>query len=137
MSEQDRIDESQSKDGDTLTTADLAGRETQTIERPKEASAAEGQPSREHAEPLFPASDAADLRGRWDGIQAGFVDEPRKAVQDADSLVASAMKRLAETFADERSTLEKQWDSGEDVSTEDLRVALRRYRSFFGRLLSM
>ena len=137
MSEQDRIDEDQSKDGDTLTTADLAGRETQTIERPSETNAAEAQPSAEGAEPLFPASDAADLRGRWDGIQAGFVDEPRKAVQDADSLVASAMKRLAETFADERSTLEKQWDSGEDVSTEDLRVALRRYRSFFGRLLSM
>lgn len=88
-------------------------------------------------EPLFPAQDSIELRARWDGIQASFVDEPRKAVQDADSLVATAMKRLAETFANERSTLETQWDRGDDVSTEDLRVALRRYRSFFGRLLSM
>jgi hypothetical protein len=70
-------------------------------------------------------------------IQAGFVDEPRSAVEQADSLVAGTMKRLAEMFAEERSRLESQWDRGDDVSTEDLRIALRRYRSFFGRLLSM
>ena len=67
----------------------------------------------------------------------GFVDEPRQAVQQADSLVAGAMKRLAEMFAAERAKLEGQWDRGDDVSTEDLRLALRRYRSFFGRLLSV
>ena len=64
------------------------------------------------------------------------MDEPRKAVEDADSLVADLMKRLAETFSQERSSLEEQWDSGEDASTEDLRVALQKYRSFFDRLLS-
>jgi hypothetical protein len=64
------------------------------------------------------------------------VDEPRKAVEEADKLVASVMKRLAEGFANERSKLEKQWDRGDNVSTEDLRVALQRYRSFFDRLLS-
>jgi CHAD domain-containing protein len=58
-------------------------------------------------------------------------------VQDADELVASVMKRLAEVFAAEREKLERDWDSGEDVSTEDLRVALRRYRSFFDRLLAV
>jgi hypothetical protein len=77
-----------------------------------------------------------DLRGRWGNVQASFVDEPRKAVQEADNLVASVMKRLAEGFAKERSTLEQQWDSGDNVSTEDLRVALQRYRSFFDRLLN-
>ena len=87
--------------------------------------------------PLFPAGDADDLRTQWDSVQAGFVDEPRRAVEQADSLVAGAMKRLAETFAEERARLESQWDRGDDVSTEDLRVALQRYRSFFGRLLSM
>jgi hypothetical protein len=65
------------------------------------------------------------------------VDEPRKAVEQADGLVASAMKRLAEVFAEERSHLEQQWDRGDNVSTEDLRVALQRYRSFFDRLLSV
>jgi len=65
------------------------------------------------------------------------VDEPRNAVQEADGLVASAMKRLAEVFAQERSKLEQQWDRGDDVSTEDLRLALQRYRSFFHRLLSI
>jgi hypothetical protein len=87
--------------------------------------------------PLFSQEEAGNLRAKWDAIQVGFVDEPRRAVEDADSLVAMAMKRLAEQFAEERSRLEGQWDRGGDVSTEDLRIALRRYRSFFGRLLSV
>jgi hypothetical protein len=91
----------------------------------------------EQATPLFSPEEAKDLRARWDAIQVGFVDEPRQAVQQADSLVAGAMKRLAEMFAAERAKLEGQWDRGDDVSTEDLRLALRRYRSFFGRLLSV
>jgi hypothetical protein len=87
--------------------------------------------------PLFTNGEAGDLRARWDTIQVGFVDEPRHAVEQADNLVAGTMKRLAEIFAAERSKLESQWDKGENVSTEDLRLALRRYRSFFGRLLSI
>jgi hypothetical protein len=77
------------------------------------------------------------LRSKWDTIQAGFVDQPRKAVEEADGLVASTMKRLAEVFAEERQKLEGQWDRGDDVSTEDLRLALQRYRSFFHRLLTI
>lgn len=91
----------------------------------------------EKSGPLFSAEETANLRSRWDAIQVGFVDEPRRAVQEADGLVATAMKRMAEEFARERSNLEQQWDRGGDVSTEDLRIALRRYRSFFGRLLSV
>ena len=91
----------------------------------------------EQAAPLFSPDEAKDFRARWDSIQVGFVDEPRRAVEQADSLVAGAMKRLAEMFADERAKLEGQWDRGDSVSTEDLRLALRRYRSFFGRLLSV
>jgi hypothetical protein len=87
--------------------------------------------------PLFPSEELQGLRTRWKEIQTAFVDEPRKAVEQADGLVASAMKRLAEVFAEERSGLEKQWDRGESVSTEDLRVALQRYRTFFDRLLSV
>jgi hypothetical protein len=87
--------------------------------------------------PLFAQSDAQDFRQRWEKIQIGFVDEPRTAVQRADELVGSAIKRLAEVFAAERQKLEAEWDKGDDVSTEDLRVALRRYRSFFDRLLSV
>lgn len=89
------------------------------------------------ATPLFPEQELPNLRNSWDDIQAGFVDEPRKSVEEADSLVASTMKRLAEVFAQERSKLEGQWDRGDNVSTEDLRVALQRYRSFFHRLLSI
>jgi hypothetical protein len=87
--------------------------------------------------PLFSEEETAKLRSKWDSIQVGFVDEPRRSVQEADSLVAATMKRLTEQFAAERSNLEGQWDRGSDVSTEDLRIALRRYRSFFGRLLSV
>jgi hypothetical protein len=86
---------------------------------------------------LFPASEAEDFRGRWTEVQTGFVDEPRSAVQDADSLVAEMMQRLAKVFAEERARLEEQWSRGDDISTEDLRQALRRYRSFFDRLLSV
>lgn len=86
---------------------------------------------------LFSPDEASSLRGQWDSIQVGFVDEPRQAVEKADALVAGAMKRLAEMFAAERERLEKQWDRGDSVSTEELRVALRRYRAFFGRLLSV
>lgn len=91
----------------------------------------------EQAAPLFSLEEAKDFRARWDAIQVSFVDEPRRTVEQADNLVAVAMKRLAEMFAAERAKLEGQWDRGDNVSTEDLRLALRRYRSFFGRLLSV
>jgi hypothetical protein len=91
----------------------------------------------EHSTPLFAGNEAEEFRRQWGDIQTGFVDEPRQAVERADALVASAIKRLAEIFARERATLEQQWARGGDVSTEDLRVALRRYRGFFDRLLSV
>jgi hypothetical protein len=94
-------------------------------------------PNMPQSAPLFPSSELEELRERWNGVQAAFVDEPRRAVEQADGLVASAMKRLAEVFAEERSKLEQQWDRGDNVSTEDLRVALQRYRSFFQRLLAV
>ena len=86
---------------------------------------------------LFSPDETNSLRGQWDAIQVGFVDEPRQAVEKADALVAGAMKRLAEVFAAERERLEKQWDRGDSVCTEELGIALRRYRAFFGRLLSV
>jgi hypothetical protein len=86
--------------------------------------------------PLFPQNETQDLRTRWDKAQGMFVDEPRKAVEEADALVANAVKRIAELFTDERAKLEQQWDRGDNVSTEDLRQALRRYRTFFDRLLN-
>jgi hypothetical protein len=114
---------------------------------PQEIEAREGTPGRftppmgkaaqEPNLPLFAQNDTQDFRSRWERIQIGFVDEPRTAVVQADELVASAIKRLAEIFAAERQKLEAEWDKTDNVSTEDLRVALRRYRSFFDRLLSV
>lgn len=92
--------------------------------------------SRDH-EPLFPSAETDNFRRRWNDIQASFVDEPRPSVEKADQLVAAVIQQLAQVFADERSKLEANWSKGDEVSTEDLRQALRRYRSFFDRLLSV
>lgn len=106
-------------------------------ERQAERSAAAAGALKEERSPLFEENEAGGYRTQWEAIQAGFVDEPRAAVEQADALVAQVMKRLAESFASERSNLEQQWDKGGQLTTEDLRVALKRYRSFFERLLSL
>lgn len=110
-------------------TADLANR-LGSKETP--AAVVDGQRA-----PLFADNELGEFRHRWQDIQGSFVDDPRTAVRNADELVASLMTRLARVFADERDKLEHEWDKGENVSTEDLRVALQRYRSFFDRLLSV
>ena len=111
--------------------------EPRAFEDPAPPAGEQGQSGPAGVQPIFDEAEAGELRRSWDGIQAGFVDEPRRAVQDADHLVAATMKRLAETFSDERAGLEAQWARGDDVSTEDLRVALQRYRAFFSRLLAI
>jgi hypothetical protein len=125
-----------------LSTADIAERvdankvdARQVDTRPAQA-VPNGSESQQRA-PLFPDAELGDFRHRWQNVQSGFVDDPRTAVRQADELVASLMKRLADIFADERGKLERDWDKGGDVSTEDLRQALQRYRSFFDRLLSV
>jgi hypothetical protein len=91
---------------------------------------------KETNQPLLPTRQIEDLRNQWTAVQWSFVDEPRKAVEEADQLVGSAIKQIEEVFAAERANLEKQWSRGEEVSTEDLRVCLQRYREFFDRLVS-
>jgi hypothetical protein len=88
------------------------------------------------AGPLLAADDAEGFRARWTDVQTGFVDAPRQAVEQADELVAEVMQHLARTFADERGRLEGHWDRGDEVSTDELRTAFQRYRSFFERLLA-
>ena len=121
------------------STAELAeaGSSTESLANAQIRSERETGPMEAGQAPLFPDNEANELRGRWDAVQASFVDEPRQAGEQADELVANAMKRLAETFAQERSNLEAQWDRGDSVSTEELRIALQRYRAFFGRLLAI
>jgi hypothetical protein len=87
--------------------------------------------------PMFGSQETADFRSRWYKIQTEFIDDPRRCVQQADQLVAETVNRLTEIFAQEREKLEREWDHGENVSTEDLRLALQRYRWFFDRLLSV
>jgi hypothetical protein len=86
---------------------------------------------------LFDDSELQSFRGRWEQVQSDFVDEPREAVQKADDLVSDLVERLTSGFSQTRSGLEEQWKKGEEASTEDLRVALTRYRAFFQRLLKV
>ena len=139
-------EETRSDGTERLTTAQVAAvQEAATHEERKEVSGnrtpvgpgpADAEADQE-SEPLFDEAAIGKHRERWQAIQADFVDDPRQAVKQADELVAELIAQLAKSFADERSRLEGQWDRGDDVSTEDMRIALRRYRSFFGRLLSI
>ena len=86
---------------------------------------------------LFAGDDVADLRARWAGVQAAFVDDPKDCVQKADHLVSDVVEQLTTGFAQARSRLEEQWSRGQEASTEDLRVALMHYREFFDRLLAV
>ena len=101
-----------------------------------DAQGQEDESMRAGHEPLLPSDQTERFTSRWQEIQTSFVDQPRDAVAEADALVADLMQRLAASFSQERERLEGQWDRGDDVSTEDLRVALTRYRSFFDRLLA-
>jgi hypothetical protein len=131
----------------TLTTADLAaaaepgrpGPASDAPERPPRPEAVDSSAPRreEQLAPLFSPDGTSDFQKRWDAVQIAFVDDPRQAVQRADELVAQVMKSLAETFSNERAKLEGQLNAKEGASTENLRVALQRYRSFFQRLLSL
>ncbi len=124
----------------TLTTADLAASADRSeVQRPEEeglenrrSNSLIAQQQEAELAPLFERGTAQGFRTRWSAVQQGFVDDPAQAVRAGDELVAQVIKSLAETFAKQRATLE-----GEQGSTEDLRLALRRYRSFFERLLSM
>jgi len=121
-----------------LSTEQLANMRPAEPARPEAAdtAGAAGTGGEQQAQLLEPG-DRESMTARWRDVQADFVDHPRQAMQDADALVAGLMQQLAKTFADERSQLEAQWSRGDDVSTEDLRVSLQRYRAFFERLLSV
>ena len=86
---------------------------------------------------LLFATDTSGLRSRWDDIQVAFVDDPTECVHKADALVEEVVEQLTAGFSEARSRLEAQWARGEHASTEDLRVALQRYREFFQRLLAV
>ncbi|MGW3247766.1 hypothetical protein [Streptomyces sp. NPDC001070] len=104
---------------------------------PDEAAGAPAQDTAaDEAPQLLRSQDEENFRARWQKIQSEFVDDPRDAVHAADELVADVMQKLAATFADHKQDLEGQWTRGEQVNTEELRTALRRYRSFFNRLLT-
>jgi hypothetical protein len=149
----------------TLTTADFAGAADRTDRVAQEQRAQDQRAEEQRAEeqrqdqrrgdrraddrqavqersdeqlaPLFTSDVAGGFRSRWDEVQIGFVDDPRQAVRQADELVAQVMQSLAQSFSNERANLEGQLEKADSASTENLRVALRRYRSFFQRLLSL
>ncbi len=132
-------DEKDERKEEKLTTAELASVEGGN------GNKREGQPEQNRAsggdggtlQPLLASDVTQKFRVRWDELQIKFVDDPRNSVAQADQLVAELMKSLAGTFAYEREGLESQWGKGENISTEDLRIVLQRYRSFFERFLAV
>jgi len=104
------------------------------VDRPSENY---GAMSEAEFAPLFESRVAEKFRAHWLEIQSRFVEDPNVSVKDADELVTNVIRNITRTFADKRVSLENQWKKGDKVSTEDLRVALKRYRSFFNRLLSL
>ena len=128
-------------DNEKLTTTDIADqakpeKRDQNGEMTRDATARDAKSTGNGEVALFDEGEANDLRRRWSDIQTTFVDRPKDSVAQADELVAQTIKQLAEGFAGERDNLEEIWSSGGDVSTEELRLALQRYRSFFERLLN-
>lgn len=115
--------------------AAVGANQGQVASEGRSSAPAEGESSTEQV--LFGDNDLADLRARWAGVQATFVDDPKDCVQKADVLVSHLVDRLTKGFADARSRLEEQWARGEQASTEDLRLALMHYRDLFERLLAV
>lgn len=145
-----RVDDAPGRETAPVSTAAIAGALQPGDEMPSEANRIYPEPGDPAGEeggggegrgddrsPLFDDQATRRYEGRWREVQTEFVDDPRRAVSEADGLVAELMQSLARTFTEERRGLEGRWDSGTDVSTEELRIAMRRYRSFFSRLLSM
>jgi len=116
---------------------EAAQEEHERAEAANEAAEEAHDDDRDDGAELFAPDDRSELEQRWSEIQTRFVDEPRGAVEEANALVDDLMNRLMSSFSEERSRLEDQWDRGDDVTTEDLRTALQKYRAFFGRLLEI
>jgi hypothetical protein len=117
------------------SAVDDAADQTQVAAEERSTGRASDESSTEQL--LFADNDLADLRARWAGVQAAFVDDPKDCVQKADVLVSDLVDRLTNGFAHARSRLEEQWARGEQATTEDLRLALMHYREFFERLLAV
>jgi hypothetical protein len=121
----------------TAEPVDNERRDQNRVEERAPENRAPADTVRDELEPLFETDESKKFRSQWLSIQSKFVDDPRESVKQADELVASVLKSVTMGFSDRRVSLEKQWNSGENISTEDLRVALKRYRSFFDRLLTL
>lgn len=123
-----------------VNTVHAAPVDSAVVDAPDHAAPRHGTPRHDAQDPPIELLDNSELEAatqRWKDIQVAFVDEPQQAVQDADALVAELLQKLAQGFATERQRLESHWTDGDQVSTEDLRVSLQRYRSFFQRLLAV
>jgi len=123
------------EDDPTEAAPDTQAEATKTDTRTQRQATDPGTRAEDEAPQLLTPEDEEGFRTRWQEVQNEFVDDPRDAVHTADALVADVMQQLAATFADHKQELEGQWNRGEQANTEDLRLALRHYRSFFNRLL--
>jgi hypothetical protein len=142
MSTDPRVDEGRGSETTSSIPPDDQTTQATMTEEETTGDPADDRVATDHADAsggdgaLLPSDQNDRFKSRWEEIQAGFVDEPQKAVEEADALVADLAQRVTASLTKERERLEGQWAAGDDVSTEDLRVALTRYRTFFDRLLA-
>ncbi len=115
------------------------GRATDITKEPEEkGQQVQAKEQLENLEPLFDEEEAKHFRDQWMNIQSKFVEDPKASVREADKLVADVLKSVTMSFHDKRTSMEKRWNNGNnDVSTEDLRQMVKRYRAFFNRLLTL
>ena len=125
------------RDMDVVETSEEQMRNEQIAEETPMQNRTPANITREELEPLFENEEAERFRTQWLNIQSKFVDDPRASVKEADDLVANIVKSVTMSFSNRRVSLEQQWNSGDNISTEDLRMALKQYRSFFDRLLAL
>ncbi len=122
---------------EVVDTSDQPAEGGPVVEERVSENKARMEPRQDELAPLFEQDATEKFRTRWLAIQSKFVDDPSDSVKQADDLVADVIQNITRNFADRRGSLEKQWNSGGKTSTEDLRIALKQYRSFFDRLLTL
>jgi hypothetical protein len=136
LTDDDRTETRPTTEGSSERTTAAGDAVVEVPEAPARTTAAGGADvASEGREALLDRDRAEGFRRRWEDVQTGFVDRPRDSVEQADRLVLEVMQQVQASFTLARERLESRWSKNDEASTEDLRQALRRYRSFFDRLL--
>lgn len=141
MSDTERMSADAERNGwraasDPAQLSERAARTTVARDGRDDGGAAGDGAGREASGEALLAERTQEYRDRWHRVQVMFVDDPGHAVEEADHLVDDVITSIVDTLAAQRGRLESGWQQGSETTTEELRLALHRYRAFFNRLLA-